>query len=73
MLFEGDWVHWMPRLTAGTDCKEGIRRAVESIVQAGALDANPSARPETVAAARELLVTSRNLFRDERQKEEGVV
>ena len=40
------------------------------ILEAGALDASPSSRPKTVEAAKELLVTVRDLYEVERKKEE---
>lgn len=54
MLFEDDWVNWLPSLP-NQDMKEEITRAMDVVLSAHALDPDPGSRPQSIQMARKLL------------------
>lgn len=56
-LFEDNWVEWLTTLSkAASD--EGLRLAVELVVDKGMLDPDPASRPTTTGAAKDVLLKS---------------
>lgn len=68
-LFDGDdWVRWLPG-PSSADCKQGIRLAIDFVVEKGALHPDPDSRPQDVDAARGLLTEAVALYERQRRRE----
>eukprot|EP00903_Cladosiphon_okamuranus_P013560 g12631.t1 len=49
-LFEDNWVDWLTTLSRA-ECDEGLRQAVEVVLDRGMLHPDPGSRPQTAGAA----------------------
>ena len=68
-LFDGDdWVEWLPG-PSSANCKQGIRLAIDFVVEKGALHHDPDSRPQDVDAARGLLTEAVALYERQRRRE----
>eukprot|EP00903_Cladosiphon_okamuranus_P011711 g11014.t1 len=54
-LFEDNWVDWLTTLSRA-ECDEGLRQAVEVVLDRGMLHPDPRSRPQTAGAAKEVLL-----------------
>lgn len=54
-VFEGDdWVDWLPG-PSRAESRQGVKTAVDFLLEKGALCVDPDKRPQTVAGARAVL------------------
>lgn len=60
-LFEGNWVRWLTTFSRAA-CDEGIVQAVEIVLGRGMLSPRPASRPQTVNAAKEVLMASLAIY-----------
>eukprot|EP00752_Nemacystus_decipiens_P005625 g5090.t1 len=68
-LFEGDdWVEWLPGPSMA-DCKQGVRLAVDFVVEKGVFHPDPELRTQDVETARVLLTEAVTLYEQQRRRE----
>eukprot|EP00752_Nemacystus_decipiens_P009157 g8179.t1 len=53
-LFEDNWVEWLTTFSRAA-CDEGLRQAVDLVLDRGMLDPDPESRPQTAEAAKKVL------------------